>query len=79
MLVFHNILSIFSCELDRYFNLNPYHGASSFMIIENSSWLKKLPVKEDYNKNEYTHYRLYKSDDVLAIIAVNFELSFSIK
>ena len=78
VLVFHHVLSMFSCELDTYFNLNPYHGASSFMIIKNSTWLKKLPVREDFNKNDYTHYRLYTYDDVFDIIAASFELSFEI-
>jgi hypothetical protein len=49
------------------------------MIIENSSWLNKLPVREDIDKNTLTHYRLYTYDDVFDILAARFELSFENK
>ena len=38
-----------------------------------STWLKSLPVREDFDKDIYRHYRLFTYDDVYNIIAVSYE------
>ena len=48
---------------------------SSFDLIEDSTWLKSLPVREDFNKGIYQHYRLFTYDDVYNIIAVSYEFA----
>lgn len=69
-------LAYFACELDTYENLagTGHLGGSSFDLIEDSSWLKSLPVREDFDKNSYRHYRLFTYDDVYNIIAVSYSL-----
>ena len=48
-------------------------AGSSFDLIEDSTWLKSLPVREDFDKGIYQHYRLFTYDDVYDIIAVSYE------
>ena len=45
---------------------------SSFDLIEDSTWLKSLPVREDFDKGIY---RLFTYDDVYNIIAVSYEFA----
>ena len=45
------------------------------MKIEDSTWLKSLPVREDFDKGIYRHYRLFTYDDVYNIIAVSYEFA----
>ena len=42
---------------------------------EDSTWLKSLPVREDFDKGIYRHYRLFTYDDVYNIIAVSYEFA----
>ena len=68
-------LAYFTCELDTYENLagTEYLDGSSFDLIEDSTWLMSLPVREDFDKGIYRHYRLFTYDDVYNIIAVSYE------
>ena len=74
-LTFRQVLAYFTCELDTYENLagTEYLDGSSFDLIEDSTWLKSLPVREDFDKGIYQHYRLFTYDDVYDIIAVSYE------
>ena len=74
-LTFRRVLTYFACELDTYENLaeTGHLDGSSFDLIEDSTWLKSLPVREDFNKDIYRHYRLFTYDDVYNIIAVSYE------
>ena len=76
-LTFRRVLAYFACELDTYENLagTGRLDGSSFDLIEDSTWLKSLPVREDFNKNIYRHYRLFTYDDVYNIIAVSYEFA----
>ena len=49
--------------------------AVPFDLIEDSTWLKSLPVREDFDKDIYRHYRLFTYDDVYNIIAVSYEFA----
>jgi len=73
-LTFRRVLAYFACELDTYENLAGagHSGDSSFDLIEDSSWLKSLPVRKDFDKDAYRHYRLFTYDDVYNIIAVSY-------
>ena len=73
-LTFHSCISYFACELDTYINLSKDPVKASFVLIENSKWLKKLPIREDYPKSHYKHYRIYTYDVVYDIIATGYEL-----
>lgn len=76
-LIFRQVLAYFACELDTYENLaeTGYLNHSSFDLIEDSTWLNSLPVRENFNKETYQHYRLFTYDDVYNIIAVSYEFS----
>lgn len=68
------MLAYFACELDTYENLAwmGHLDGSSFDLIEDSTWLKSLPVREDFDKGIY---RLFTYDDVYNIIAVSYEFA----
>ena len=69
------VLAFFACELDTYENMAElgHSDHSSFDLVENSSWLESLPVREDFDKDIYQHYRLFTYDDVYNIIAVSYK------
>ena len=79
-LIFQRVLAYFACELDTYENMVGlgHLDGSSFDLIEDSSWLKSLPVREDFDKNIYQHYRLFTYDDVYNIIAVSYKLEVDV-
>lgn len=79
-LTFQRVLAYFACELDTYENMagSGHLNDSSFDLIEDSSWLKSLPVREDLDKNIYQHYRLFTYDDVYNIIAVSYKLEVEV-
>ena len=74
-LTFRQVLAYFTCELDTYENLTgtEYLDGSSFDLIEESTWLESLPVREDLDKSIYRHYRLFTYDDVYNIIAISYK------
>jgi hypothetical protein len=72
-LIFMQVLAYFCCELDTYENLVNTTSNSSFVVMENSMWLESLPVRYDYDKNAYKHFRLFTYDDVYDIIATEYE------
>ena len=76
-LTFRRVRAYFACELDTYENLAGmgHLDGSSFDLIEDSTWLKSLPVREDFDKDIYRHYRLFTYDDVYNIIAVSYEFA----
>lgn len=47
---------------------------SDFDVIENSKWLESLPVRKDFQKDRYKHYRLFTYDIVYNIIAGSYKL-----
>ena len=61
-LTFKSVIAYFSCELDTYENLSRIGGC--FGIIEESEHLKKLPVRSDFDKSEYKHFRVGTYDFV---------------
>ena len=78
-LIFQRVLACFSCELDTYENLatTGYLNDSSFDWIENSTWLEALPIRRDFPKEQYKHYRLFTYDVVYNIIAVSHQMEIS--
>lgn len=75
-LTFKRVLACFFCELDTYENISGtgYLDDSCFDIIEDSHWLHTLPVRKDFKKDMYKHYRLFTYDVVYNIIAVDYQL-----
>lgn len=75
-LVFHRVIAQFSCELDTYENICDTerldHG--DFIVIENSERLAKFPIRYDFDKSLYKHFRVFTYDVVFDIFAVDFEL-----
>ena len=80
-LTFRRILACFSCELDTYENMGDisYHNSSDFDLIEESAWLQSLPVRQDYDKSSYHHYRLATYDTIYNIIATDYNLEIEIE
>lgn len=78
-IIFRGVLAYFSCELDTYQNLagkDFLHG-TSFDLVRESKWLRSLPVRNDYDKNDYHHYRLLTYDVVYDIIAQSYTLKIT--
>ncbi|MDE6733663.1 MAG: hypothetical protein K2J77_12425 [Oscillospiraceae bacterium] len=75
-LVFHRVIAHFACELDTYENLcgTGYLDHSDFTAIENSERLEEFPIREDFDKSIYKHFRVFTYDVVFDIFAVDFEL-----
>lgn len=76
-LTFKSVIAHFACELDTYENLSRIGGC--FGVIEESEQLKKLPVRSDFDKSEYRHYRVCTYDFVFDIFAKGFEFDADIK
>ena len=76
-LTFIQVLAYFCCELDTYENLVKTTSCSSFVLMENSAWLETLPIKYDFDKSAYKHYRLFTYDDVYDVIATGYELEIN--
>ena len=76
-LTFRRVLVYFACELDTYETLTEtkHLDGSSLDLIEDSSWLQSLPVREDFDKGIYRHYQLFTYDDVYNTIAVSYEFA----
>lgn len=76
-LKFRRVLAYFACELDTYENLcgTGYLNHSDFTVIENSERLTKFPIRSDFDKSIYKHFRVFTYDVVFDIFAVDFELS----
>lgn len=74
-LVFHGVVSHFVCELDTYENLMGFVGCSDFAIIENSEMMSKIPIRSDYDKSRFKHFRVFTYDYVFDILAESYELT----
>lgn len=76
-LVFQRVISHFVCELDTYegFGNTESFGHSDFTEIENSPLMAKIPIRRDFDRSRYKHFRVFTYDYVFDIIAVNFELT----
>lgn len=74
-LEFKRVIAYFACELDTYENLvgGRYLDHGDFTIIENSTKLLKLPVRGDFDRSEYKHFRVFTYDMVFDIFAVSYE------
>ena len=79
-LTFQRVCACFSCELDTYENLvgNGAFAGSDFDVIENSQWLKALPVRKDFPKESCKHYRLFTYDMVYHIIAASYQMEVNL-
>lgn len=80
-LTFNGVIAHFSCELDTYENIseeNNFKLGGCFGVIEESGQLKKLPVRSDFDKSEYKHFRVCTYDYVFDIFARSFELDTDI-
>ena len=78
-IIFFDIISLFHSEYDTYEAIKkgfpkPGINESVFEIIENSNYLKDLPIREDYNKEKLNHYYLQTYDDVFNIIACSYKI-----
>lgn len=74
-LEFKRVIAYFACELDTYENLEGdiYLDHSDFIVINNSTKLLKLPVRGDFDRSIYKHYRVFTYDVVFDIFAVSYE------
>ena len=79
-LTFRRVLACFSCELDTYENLagSGCLAGSSFDLIEDSAWLRSLPMRSDFDKSQYKHFRLLTYDVVYDIVAVSHQMNIRV-
>lgn len=78
-LVFKGTLAHFACELDTYERLcyteHPdYFKHSDITVIENSERLAEFPIRRDFDRSIYKHFRVFTYDIVFDIFAVSYEL-----
>ncbi len=75
-LKFRRVLAYFACELDTYENLcgTDYLDHSDFTVIENSERLAEFPIRKDFDRSLYKHFRVFTYDVVFDIFAVDFDL-----
>lgn len=80
-LEFHRVIAHFACELDTYEELygTDYLDYSDFTVIENSERLEKFPIRKDFDKSIYKHFRVFTYDVVFDIFAVDFELKADLR
>ena len=76
-LEFKRTLAHFACELDTYERLcgTAYFDHSDLTIIENSGQLADFPIRRDFDRALYKHFRVFTYDVVFDIFAVGYELS----
>ena len=79
-LKFKRVITYFSCEVDTYENLSGirFFDFSCFDIIENSKWLNAFPIRSDFDKSIYKHFRVFTYDYVYDILAVSYEMEVNI-
>lgn len=76
-LIFKKVIKYTSCELDTYEadkNEIQVMSKSSFLVVQDSNHLINIPVRYDYNKNDYKHFIIYTYDFVFNVFAVDYEL-----
>lgn len=75
-LKFRRVLAYFACELDTYENLcgTDYLDHSDFIVIENSERLAEFPIRKDFDRSLYKHFRVFTYDVMFDIFAVDFDL-----
>ena len=76
-LIFKKVIKYTSCELDTYEadkNEIQVMSKSSFLVVQDSNYLINIPVRYDYNKNDYKHFIIYTYDFVFNVFAVDYEL-----
>ena len=75
-LKFKRTLAYFACELDTYENLRgtDYLDHSDLTVIENSAELAGFPIRRDFDRSVYKHFRVFTYDVVFNIFAVGYEL-----
>lgn len=80
-LIFRGVLACLSCELDTYENMGDisFSDGSDFDMIEESAWLQSLPIREDYDRDQYHHYRLSTYDMIYNMIAKDYEMNIDIR
>lgn len=74
-LVFKRVISHSACELDTFLNsgYNRYNGC--FTVVQDSKQLAKLPIRGDFDRSIYKHFRLFTYDIVFDIFAADFEMT----
>lgn len=76
-LEFKRTLAHFACELDTYERLcgTAYFDHSDLTVIENSERLAKFPIRRDFDRALYRHFRVFTYDVVFDIFSADCELS----
>ena len=76
-LIFKQVIKYTSCELDTYEadkNEIQVMSKSSLLVVQNSDYLRNIPIRYDYNKNDYKYFVIYTYDFVFNVFAVDYEL-----
>lgn len=78
-LTFKRVISYSACELDTFLN-REYGGYMTFdygcfTVVQNSGQLAELPIRYDFDRSIYKHFRVFTYDVVFDIFAAGFELT----
>lgn len=78
-LVFKRVISYSACELDTFLN-REYDGYMTFdygcfTVVRNSKQLAELPIRDDFDRSIYKHFRVFTYDVVFDIFAAGFEFT----
>ena len=77
-LIFYKVIKYTSCELDTYeADKNEIQAINkgSLLIVQGSDYLKNIPVRYDYNKDDYKHFVICTYDFVFNVFATDYELN----
>lgn len=78
-LTFKRVIAYSACELDTFLNReyrgNMMSGYGCFTEVQNSRQLAKLPIRYDFDRSIYKHFRVFTYDVVFDIFAAGYELT----
>lgn len=80
-LIFKQVIKYSSCESDTYeADENETHGISkgSFLVIQDSDYLKNIPIRYDYKKYDYRHFMVCTYDFIFNVFAVDYKLKYDV-
>ncbi|WP_270996005.1 hypothetical protein [Listeria seeligeri] len=78
-IVFEGIVFYSSTELDTYekskWSSSWLNSQSNFEVVQGSDLMKeRVEIRSDYNRQDFTHYRISTCDYIIDVIAKNYQL-----
>ncbi|WP_270993676.1 hypothetical protein [Listeria seeligeri] len=78
-IVFEGIVFYSSTELDTYekskWSSSWLNSQSNFEVVQGSDLMKeRVEIRSDYNRQDFTHYRISTCDYIIDVITKNYQL-----